>query len=188
MSKSKPYYHATYPIYATYPEPPTKSVINDIMRKLLEAMRRKHIPFIFLVGDMPTYKIIIQLKAENPEIYMNIIPSIGTFHQQMSYIYALYKRFKGSGMAETLVSAGVIVGGSVDHALKGKHYRSGVRCILLWRESLIHEKLRVILENHYLTDTNKEALRVLRGPLEQAQNTYILKPTIHLKISRISKT
>ena len=165
MARSKPYYHATYP------EPPSKSVVYDIMRKLLEAMQRKNIPFIFLVGDMPTYKTIVQIKAENPELFRNIIPVIGTFHQQMSYFHAIYKRFKGSGMADTLVSAGVIVGGSVDQALKGTHYRRGVRCILLWREVLIHLRIQVIMENKTLSDTAKQALRVLRSPLEHTQNT-----------------
>ncbi|KAF3859860.1 hypothetical protein F7725_000115 [Dissostichus mawsoni] len=49
---------------------------------------------LFLVGDLPTYKTIVQLKAENPEMYKDIIPILGAFHQQMSYIYAIYKRFK----------------------------------------------------------------------------------------------
>ena len=36
-----------------------------------------------------------------------------------------------------LVSAGVIVEGSVNQALRGEHYRRGVRCIMLMREVLI---------------------------------------------------
>ena len=94
-NKSKPYYHTTYN------EPPSKSVLNDIMVKHVQAMRQKNIPFSFLVGDLPTYKTITQLKAENPEMFKDIIPILGPFHQLMSYIYAIYKRFKGSGMADT---------------------------------------------------------------------------------------
>ncbi|MES9879868.1 MAG: hypothetical protein ABW185_03205, partial [Sedimenticola sp.] len=138
-TKSKPYYHTTYP------EPPGKSLVHDIMLKLVDAMRAKNIPFVFLVGDMPTYKTIVQLKAENMELFNEIIPILGAFHQQMSYIYAIYKRFKGSGMADTLVTSGVVVEGSVEHALRGKHYRRGVRCIMLWREVLIHTRLREAL-------------------------------------------
>ncbi|KAK1899167.1 hypothetical protein KUDE01_018689 [Dissostichus eleginoides] len=82
-------------------------------------MRKKNIPFSFLVGDLPTYKTIVQLKAENPEMYKDIIPILGAFHQQMSYIYAIYKRFKGSGMADTLVTAGHSAGfGCIPAALK----------------------------------------------------------------------
>ncbi|KAI4827014.1 hypothetical protein KUCAC02_030442, partial [Chaenocephalus aceratus] len=95
-NKSKPYYHTTYN------EPPCKSVVYDIMVKLVEAMHKKNIPFSFLVGDLPTYKTTVQLKAENSEMYKDLIPILGAFHQQMSYIYAIYKRFKRSGMADTL--------------------------------------------------------------------------------------
>ena len=162
-NKSKPYYHTTYP------EAPSKSVMHDIMVKQLEAMRKKNIPFSFLVGDMPTYKTIVKLKAENLEMFQDIIPILGAFHQQMSYIYAIYKRFKGSGMADTLVTAGVVVEGSVDQALRGKHYRRGVRCILLWREALIQKRLREILEHVELSEDIKKNLDTLRNALTKNQ-------------------
>ena len=54
-------------------------------------------------------------------------------------------------MAETVVEAGVIAGGSVDAALRGKHYRRGVRCIILWREILIHLRLKSIMKNQRLS-------------------------------------
>jgi hypothetical protein len=63
--KSKPYYHTTYN------EPPSKSVMHEIMVKLVKAMCEKNVPFSFLVGDMPTYKAIVQLKAENSMPYTN---------------------------------------------------------------------------------------------------------------------
>ena len=58
--RSKAYYQATYP------EPPSKSVMNDIMLKNVEGMKQKSIPFMFLVGDLPTYVHIEELRAENP--------------------------------------------------------------------------------------------------------------------------
>ena len=108
------------------------------MVKLLEAMRQKDIPFSFLVSDMPTYMVVTQPKAENHHPFKDIVPILGAFHQQMSYIYAIYKIFKGSGMADTLVTAGVVAEEPVDQALKGRHYRLGLRRIILWREALIY--------------------------------------------------
>ena len=161
--KSKPYYHTTYN------EPPSKSVMHDIMVKLVKAMCEKNIPFSFLVGDMPTYKMIVQLKAENSELFRDIIPILDAFHQQMSYINAIYKRFKGSGMAATLVAAEVIVEGSVDQALRRKHYRRGMQCIVLWREILIHQRLRAILEHQELSEDVKENLDTLRNAFTETQ-------------------
>ena len=161
--KTKPYYHTTYP------EPPNKSVVYDVMFKLVEAMMNKDIPFSFLVGDMPTYKMIMQIKTENPHKFVDIIPIIGAFHQQMSYIHAIYKRFKGSGLADTLVAAGVVVEGSVDQALRGKHYRRGIRCILLWREVLILKHLEHTINHEELSPEFKDNLSILRNCLNETQ-------------------
>ena len=73
-------------------------------------------------------------------------------------------------MADTLVTAGVVVEGSVDQALRGKHYRRGVRCIQLWREALIHKRLTYILEHEELSDDIKKNLDVLRNALTETQD------------------
>ena len=148
-------------------------MLHDIMVKHVETMKDKDIPFSFLVGDMPTYKTTTQIKAENPIRFENIIPILGAFHQQMSYMYAIYKRFKGSGMADTLVTAGVIVEGSVDQALRGKHYRRGLRCIMLWREALIHKRLKDILVNEQLSEKIKKNLSILRDALTETQEVLL---------------
>ena len=44
-------------------------------------MHKKNIPFSFLIGDLPTYKMIVQLKAENLEMFKEIIPILGALHQ-----------------------------------------------------------------------------------------------------------
>ena len=124
--KSKLYYHVTYN------EPPKKSVIYDVMNKLLDTMKDKGMSFPFLVGDLPTYNLILQLKTENLEKFLSIIPIIEAFLQQMNYIYVIYKCFLGLGISDILVSAGVILEWSIDQALKRKHYRRGLQCIMLW--------------------------------------------------------
>ena len=54
------------------------------MVKLLETMRQKNIQFSFLVGEMPTYNLVTQLKAENPHQFKDLVPILDAFHQQMS--------------------------------------------------------------------------------------------------------
>ena len=130
-------------------------------------MKDKGMPFSFLVGDLPTYKLILELKTENLDKFLNIVPIIGAFHQQMSYIYVIYKRFLSSGVSDILVSAGVIVEGSVDQALNRKHYRWGLRCIMLWREALIHKRLSIVLENESLSTENIHNLDILKKALTE---------------------
>ena len=50
--------------------------------------------------------------------------------------------------------------GSVDQALRGKHYRRGLRCIMLWREALIHKRLRILLEHGELSTDIKSNLDI----------------------------
>jgi len=52
----------------SYNQSPNKSVINDIMNKLTKV---KHMPFAFLVGDLPVYVLVTLLKAENSVKYHN---------------------------------------------------------------------------------------------------------------------
>ena len=123
VERSKAYY------FMAYPDPPKKTVLNDVMLKVTGAIERKHMPFAVVVGDQPVYTLLVEIKSEHPEKYANIIPFLGPFHTQCCMIYAIYKRHKGSELAEVLVAAGVIADGSVDHALRGKHYRRAIRCL-----------------------------------------------------------
>ena len=52
---SKSYYQLT-----VLPEPPSKSVINDIMVKNVEVIRKIITPFLFMVGDLPTCVHIVE--------------------------------------------------------------------------------------------------------------------------------
>ena len=72
-------------------------------------------------------------------------------------------------MVDTLVTAGVVVEGSVEQALRGKHYRRGVRCIQLWREVLIQNQLSKILEQKELSEAIKENLNILWNVLTETQ-------------------
>ena len=76
----------------------------------------------------------------------------------MSFIYTIYKRFKGSGISEVLVATGVISDGSVDQALRGKHFKRGVRCLRLFYETLIHHALDKRLEGSSLSEEVKVSL------------------------------
>ena len=54
-------------------------------------MKDKKYSISFLVGDLPTYRLILELKTENMNKFLNIIPMTGAFHQQISNIYGFIK-------------------------------------------------------------------------------------------------
>ena len=109
-----------------YNELPKKSVIYDMMNKLLDIMKDIGMPFSFLVGDLPTYKLIFELKTENLDKFLNIVPITGAFHQQMSYIYVIYKRFLGFGISDIFVSEIVDRGRVSWPGFESKTLRTGI--------------------------------------------------------------
>ncbi|KAJ3603232.1 hypothetical protein NHX12_030974 [Muraenolepis orangiensis] len=153
--KSKAYFHTSYN------QPPNKSVVNDVMDKLSTIIATKRMPFAFLVGDHPVYVLITLLKAENPNKYRDIVPFLGPFHTQCVRMSAIYKRYKGSELGDVLVAGGVIAEGSVDRALKGKHYKRGLRCLRLMYEALLSQLVKGRLVPN-LADETRENLEILR--------------------------
>ena len=81
------------------------------------------------------YVFVTLLQVETSDEYRGIVPFLGPFHTQGVMMSAIYKRYKGSELGEVLVAGGVITEGSVDIALKDKHYKTGLRCLRLLYES-----------------------------------------------------
>ena len=114
--------------YLKLPKPSKKSVVYDVMCRVATVAKTKSMPFILLVGDQPVYALNVQLKYENQELFHWILPFFGPFHTQCSFMSAINRRFNGSRLSDLLVTAEVITEGSVDNALKGKHYK---RCVFV---------------------------------------------------------
>ena len=129
-NRSKPYYHVSLP------KPPSKAVVYTLMGKAAAAASLKNMPFIQFVGDQPVYAFMVELKYENKEKFKAVLPVLAPFHTQVSYMYAIFKRFNGSEIGDLVVNAGLIADGSVDQALKGKHYNRALRLYKLLYEAL----------------------------------------------------
>ena len=82
------------------------------------------------------HALIIEVKNENQEDFENIRPVLGGFHTQGAFMGAMCRQFKGSGLEDLAVAAGIVEAGSVDHALKGKQHKRGMRLHKLMYECL----------------------------------------------------
>ena len=129
--------------------------------------------FIQLVGDLPVYKLIVQLKNENPLIFPKILPILGPFHCQCSFIYVINKRFAGSGLPDIIVCADVIAEKSVDEAFRAKHFNRIIRALQLTYEVLQRKIVRIgVQEALKISHEIQSALACLRHP--QNQNCKLL--------------
>ena len=121
LTKHKAYYHGTLP------NPPTKGVVYDIMQRCKQAAEERSMQFIQVIGDQPVYALIAEVKNENQGDFENILPVLVGFHTQGAFMNTVYRRFKGSGLEDLAVAAGIVEAGFADQALKGKHYKRGMR-------------------------------------------------------------
>jgi len=134
----------------------------NVIDKLSTIIATKHMPFAFLVGDHLLYILIIMLKAKNSNMYCDIAPFLGPFHTQCVMMNVIYKRYKGSELGEVLEAGEVIAEGSVDPALKSKHYQRGLCGLSLMYDALMSQlaKERRLIPN--LAEETREKLEVLR--------------------------
>lgn len=84
-------------------------------------------------------------------------------------VSVIYQRYKGSELEEVLVAGGVTADGSVEHALKVKPYKRGLRCLSLKYEALISQLVQGSLELD-LADEAMENLEILRD-MSQSQES-----------------
>ena len=159
VTKSKPYY------WLTLPKPPHKSVVHEVMIRLLDAIDEKNISFLTLTGDQPVYTLVVQIRNENRDKFGAIIPFLGPFHTQVAFITAISKKMEGSGIADIIVSAGIIADKSVDKAMRAKHFRRIVRAFQLLYEALQRIIRRGIEGGVILSEEIKSLVRKLKNPL-----------------------
>ena len=119
-----------------FPDPPKKEVVYNVMVRCQQAAEHKSMPFIQLVGDQPVYALINEVKNENPDKFKVVLPVLGGFHIQCAFMATIHRRFKGSGLEDLAVAAGIVEAGSVEQAMKGKHYKRGMRLYKLTYEAL----------------------------------------------------
>ena len=81
----KPYH------FTTLPKLPTKRVIYTLMQKAETTVVSKNMPFIQSVGNQPVYTHIVELKYENPDKFAHLLPILGSFHIEISFMSAIYK-------------------------------------------------------------------------------------------------
>ena len=88
--KSKPYDFLTI-----FSNPPNKSVVHEVMGKMIEAATSKNMPFIQLVGDQVVYTMIVQITYEHPDDFYIILPCMSPFHIHCCFISTINKRLHG---------------------------------------------------------------------------------------------
>ena len=97
---------------------------------------------------------------KKPDKFAHILPILGIFHIEMSFVSDIYKRLKESNIEDLLVEAGLISQGSVVQVLRDSHYNRATRFYKLFYESILpiiinHRKKNNLVSSTHLDDLFK---------------------------------
>lgn len=135
--------------------PPTdQSTIKHI---LVDAMNHADIlecDHVMVVFDQAIYSKAQQLRWTDKNIEQRLVLRLGEFHTVMSYLSAIGKRFKMSGLEDILIEANVVAPGSMNGVLSGHMYNRSIRAHKQLFEALSRLQLAEFFES--LNDMTRE--------------------------------
>ncbi|KAK3735621.1 hypothetical protein QZH41_007397 [Actinostola sp. cb2023] len=155
------------PIFAPVTE---NSTVQHILKVSQQASREVHQQYTVVTFDLAVAKKAYALVWQNPEIFSDVIVQMGSFHLLCSYMSALGKLMRCSGLEEVLVESGVCASGSIQQVMAGKHYNRAIRVHKIVLEALERLLLDVFENQHEeeLTEETKELLcRLADDPCEE---------------------
>ena len=132
-------------------------------------------PFIQLVGDQPVYALILEIKNENPEKFQKVLPVLGGFHIQTAFLSTIAKRFREFGLEEWVVAARIVEAGSVDQAIRGKHYKRAFRIHKLTYECLV----RLLIERRLLPSESLRKTFANIGASGREERQVLVEEVLH---------
>lgn len=124
QKETKSLIHYMPPINASVNE---LSTVKQILQVSQDATKETGQSTTFVTFDLAVARKAYALIWQNPESYKHVFVHLGVFHTMMSYLGAVGKLMKGSGLEEIVIEAGLCASGSLEKVLAGKHYNRAMR-------------------------------------------------------------
>lgn len=110
--------------------------VQECLRYAEEATAEVGQEYTITTFDLGVWMKALPLVWNHPDKYRKHIILIGTFHLACAYMKMIGKKMAGSGLADILLEAGLISGGSISGVLSGKHYERALHCHKVMLETL----------------------------------------------------
>ena len=104
-----------------------------------------------MTGDLAVAKKAYVIVWQN-ERFQNVVVRLGMFHFLCSYMAALGKLVRGSGLGDIIVQSGICASGSIEAVLAGKHYNRALRV----HKAVLESLQRLLLES-FLSESTEAA-------------------------------
>ena len=112
------------------------STVMHVLHISQEATDAVGQPFTFVTFDLAAAKKAYDIIWTYPQRFHNVIVLLGAFHMACTFMGAIGKMMRGSGLEEVLIESQVCASGSLEKVLNGKHYNRGRYVIRTTLEAL----------------------------------------------------
>ena len=180
MTGQRPETLTTIDYYPVIASPITDyKTVQECLRYAEEATNEVKQRYTITTFDLGVCMKAYPLVWNNQVRYEKHIILIGTFHLICAYMKMIGKKMNGSGLSDILLEAGLIVSGSIEGVLSGKHYDRAMNCHKVMLECLERLLLSQYLASHNeadvfasLTEQSKKVLYdITHTPSEETMNT-----------------
>ncbi|KAL8613731.1 hypothetical protein ACOMHN_029588 [Nucella lapillus] len=123
--------------------------LQHILQVSVDATKEVKQKTTFFTGDLAVAKKAFMIVWQNQR-FQSVVVRLGMFHFLCSYMAALGKLVRGSGLGDVIVQSGICASGSIEAVLAGKHYNRALRV-----HKVVLESLQRLLLEQFLNESTE---------------------------------
>ena len=139
--------------------PTSTTVVAETLRRSLRILSECKLNSIAVTFDLAIAKVAYQIQATEAPAFDAIFINLGAFHIELAYFNAIGKYIAESGGPYILMESGVLVSGSLNGFIKGKHYNRCKRLHMLLVAALQILRMQEFLHNREDGNNEVEVVR-----------------------------
>ena len=130
------------------PHPITKiETVFTCLRSLKSIAERLSQPVLPIACD-GVYSLVVQIWLQQPEMFNNIYPMLGTFHMTKSALKCAGKYIRGSGAEDAFIETQIFGPKTLESVLNGGHYYRSFCGLSMLDEAIAKLKMEAFWEKH----------------------------------------
>ena len=131
------------------PHPITKiETVFTCLRSLKSIAERLSQPVLPIACDEEVYSLVVQIWLQQPEMFNNIYPMLGTFHMTKSALKCAGKYIRGSGAEDAFIETQIFGPKTLESVLNGGHYYRSFCGLSMLDEANAKLKMEAFWEKH----------------------------------------
>ena len=127
--------------------PTQMDTVFTILKKTIDIANSLKKSEIVLVFDLAIYAKAQEIRWLDLSLNERLVVRLGEFHQSMSFLSVIGKRFRDAGLLDIFIESGIVAHGSANAVVEGRHYNRSLRCHKIMSEALGRHRFQAFLES-----------------------------------------